>query len=281
MQCAAQLYYAHGARRRARRVRHRQLLHAQLPGARRHRDQDSAASRRPRRTTCSRTEFIDLEDRTSAARPHAAGRAADVLPAGLQLRQRAGHRRRDRQRRFKRLWKILMLESARYLERAQASPNPDSYVSKQNVMQAVEDLQYNLSTNCTGMANVITPLIYAELDFSSSGSSCTRRSCSTWCPSGAPGGRSSRARRRGMKHARPKATRPLQQGALGYDDHPVDRRLQPGDVRGRRGFSAFISNVDAFITTQSILQESADRRPQKTAEHDEDEPPDGRHAARR
>src|SRR5262249_4136564 len=66
---------------------------------------------------------------------------------------------------YPRLWKVLMLESAKYLERAQASPNPDSYVSRQNVMQAVEDLQYNLSTHCTGMANVISPLIYAELNF--------------------------------------------------------------------------------------------------------------------
>ena len=66
---------------------------------------------------------------------------------------------------FGRLWKILMLESARYLERAQTSPNPDSFVSRQNVMQAVEDLQYNLSTSCVGMATVMTPLMYAELDF--------------------------------------------------------------------------------------------------------------------
>jgi hypothetical protein len=66
---------------------------------------------------------------------------------------------------FTKLWKVLILESAKYLERAQAAFNPDSYVSRQNVMQAVEDLQYNLSTHCTGMANVITPLIYAELNF--------------------------------------------------------------------------------------------------------------------
>ena len=32
-------------------------------------------------------------------------------------------------------------------------------------MQAVEDLQYNLSTHCTGMATVISPLIYEELNF--------------------------------------------------------------------------------------------------------------------
>src|SRR5207245_4981374 len=66
---------------------------------------------------------------------------------------------------FIKLWKVLMLESARYLEKAQASLNPDNYVSRQNVMQAVEDLQYNLSTNCTGMATVVAPLINAELDF--------------------------------------------------------------------------------------------------------------------
>ncbi len=32
-------------------------------------------------------------------------------------------------------------------------------------MQAVEDLQYDLSAHCIGMATVATPMIYAELNF--------------------------------------------------------------------------------------------------------------------
>ena len=66
---------------------------------------------------------------------------------------------------FPKLWKVMILESYDYLEKAQESPNPDSFVSRQNVMQAVEELMYNLSANCTGMATVFSPMIYSELRF--------------------------------------------------------------------------------------------------------------------
>ena len=112
---------------------------------------------------------------------------------------------------FSRLWKILMLESARYLERAQVSPHPDNYVSRQNVMQAVEDLQYNLSISCVGMATVMTPLMYAELDFVVKrilGHPEVRKHL---VPAGGSGGRSSRSwppRRGGARGPRCSTTRP-------------------------------------------------------------------------
>jgi hypothetical protein len=65
---------------------------------------------------------------------------------------------------FSRLWKVLILEAAKYLQRAQSSFYPDLQ-SKQNVMQAVEDVRYNLSSSGTGLVNVVSPLIDAELNF--------------------------------------------------------------------------------------------------------------------
>jgi hypothetical protein len=65
---------------------------------------------------------------------------------------------------FPRLWKVLMLESARYIERARESFHQET-LSAQGVQQAIEDVQYKLSQHCTGMANVATPLIYDELSF--------------------------------------------------------------------------------------------------------------------
>lgn len=155
---------------------------------------------------------------------------------------------------FNRLWKILMLESARFLERAQVSPHPDSYVSKQNVMQAVEDVQYNLSTSCVGMATVMTPLMYAELDFVVKrilGHEEVRKHI---VPSGgswwkvveklaAVQGRRTRA---SVLHNKARLGYSLLRQVAEY----TPSRFEQDDV-----FSAFISDVDAFITTQSILQE--------------------------
>lgn len=159
---------------------------------------------------------------------------------------------------FARLWKILMLESARYLEKAQTSPNPDNFVSRQNVMQSVEDLQYNLSTSCVGMATVMTPLMYAELDFVVTrilGHPEVRKHL---IPSGgswwkvveklqAGQGRIGRA---SVLHNKARVGYALIRDIASY---------LPSQFEQDGPFSKFISNVDAFITTQSIVQEEASR----------------------
>jgi hypothetical protein len=66
---------------------------------------------------------------------------------------------------FESLWNSLMVEDVKFIEKAEHSENPESFVSRQNVQQAIEDLQYNLSTHCSGMAKVMTPVMYKELDF--------------------------------------------------------------------------------------------------------------------
>ena len=157
---------------------------------------------------------------------------------------------------FPRLWKVLILESAKYLERAQASFNPDSYVSRQNVMQAVEDLQYNLSTHCTGMANVISPIINAELKFVIEEIFMHPEMLRKVAPEGGTWWRVVEKLCMEMTRRRPRSTVLYNKAKLGHDIIRSIADYDPSTFEDDRQFSAFISNVDAFITTQSILQDS-------------------------
>lgn len=156
---------------------------------------------------------------------------------------------------FPKLWKVLMLESAKYIERAQISPNPDSFVSRQNVMQAVEDLQYNLSTHCTGMANVITPLIYSELNFVIQRILMHPEILRQVVPQGGTWWRVVETLYMGMKNSRPRSTVIYNKAKLGDKILRSIADYNPSTFEQDGPFSSFISDVDAFITTQSILQE--------------------------
>jgi hypothetical protein len=156
---------------------------------------------------------------------------------------------------FPRLWKVLILESAKYIERAQISPNPNSFVSRQNVMQAVEDLQYNLSTHCTGMANVITPLIYGELNFIITRIFMHPEILRQVVPQGGTWWRVVETLYMGMKNTRPRSTVIYNKAKLGDSILRSIAVYNPSTFEQDGPFSSFISDVDAFITTQSILQE--------------------------
>ncbi len=170
---------------------------------------------------------------------------------------------------YPRLWKVLMLESARYLERAQLSPNPNQFVSKTNVMQAVEDLQYNLSTHCVGMASVISPLIHAELDFVIRRILMRDEVRRQVAPSGGSWWRVVEALYMAMKNTRPKATILYNKAKLGNSIIRKIAEYNAASFENNSTFSAFISDVDAFITTQSILQEALTDDLKRT---DEDQP---------
>lgn len=66
---------------------------------------------------------------------------------------------------FTNLWSALMVETVRYIEKVEKSEQPESNVSRNAVAQVIDDLRYNLSTYCSGMAKVMTPIMYRELDF--------------------------------------------------------------------------------------------------------------------
>ena len=167
---------------------------------------------------------------------------------------------------FGRLWKILMLESARYLERAQSSPHPDNYVSRQNVMQAVEDLQYNLSVTCVGMATVMTPLMYSELDFVVNRILGHEEVRKHLVPSGGSWWKVVEKLQAGQGR-RARASVLHNKARLGYALIRAIADYSPSRFEEDAPFAEFISNVDAFITTQSILQEEAEGDSDTAAEN--------------
>lgn len=155
---------------------------------------------------------------------------------------------------FPQLWKVLMLETARYLERAQDSPHPESYVSGQNVMQAVEDLQYNLSTTCTGMATVMAPLVDAEINFVLERILKHPEVLQHVVPEGGTWKRVvDRLNMERRKHPG-NASTVYNKARFGKNIIDAIALYRVGDFDDQAKLSAFISLVDAFITTQSILQ---------------------------
>lgn len=173
---------------------------------------------------------------------------------------------------FTRLWRVLMLESANYIERSQSSFNSGA-ISKGKVMQAVEDLQYNLSTHCTGMANVIAPLIHAELDFVIRRIFMHPEVLKRLVPQGGTWWRVVEILYMGLKNTRPKSTVIYNKAKQGNKIIRAIAEYNPSNFEDDAEFNSFISEVDAFITTQSILQESledairrADREEEEEAE---------------
>lgn len=168
------------------------------------------------------------------------------------------------------LMKVLIFEAARYLQRAQASPHPDSYVSRQNVSQAVEDLQYNLSVHSTGMVNVITPLINAEIDFIIRRFFMHPEVIRQVAPQGGTWWRVVENLYLGMRNARLKATVLYNKARLGYS---IIRSIADYDstvFEDDENFSAFISQVDLFITTQSALQKATrESLPDEETDHED------------
>lgn len=158
---------------------------------------------------------------------------------------------------FTRLWKVLIVESAKYLERAQDSPNPMNFVSKQNVMQTVEDLQYNLSMHCSGMVNVITPIIYQELRFVINNILNHEEIRRQVVPAGGSWWKVVENLYAAMRSRRMKTTVVNNKAKIGHDIIRSISEYNPSTFENDRVFGSFISNVDSFITTQSILQESA------------------------
>lgn len=154
---------------------------------------------------------------------------------------------------FNKLWKILMVESAKYIERAQDSPNPESYVSRQPVMQAVEDLQYNLSLHCSGMSNVISPIINKELEFIIQRIFQHPEVIGQLVPAGGSWWKVVELMYTELHKTRPKTTVLANKARMGYTIIRNIAEYTPTNFEDDQIFSDFISNVDAFIITQAQL----------------------------
>jgi hypothetical protein len=59
-----------------------------------------------------------------------------------------------------------------------------------------------------------------------------------------------------LKHARPRSTALYNKAKLGHDIIQAVAEYNPATFEDDTNFSEFISNVDAYITTQSILQQA-------------------------
>jgi hypothetical protein len=156
---------------------------------------------------------------------------------------------------YPKLWKVLILETAKYIQQAQAAFYPDQYVPRGNIQQAVEDLQYNLSTHCIGMVNVVSPLIYSELDFVIRRVFMHDEVTRQIVPAGATWWRVVETLYLAMRNTRPRSTVLYNKAKLGYDILKDVADYDPATFENDDVFFEFVSNVQAFITTQSILQQ--------------------------
>jgi hypothetical protein len=157
---------------------------------------------------------------------------------------------------FNKLWKVLILESYNYIERAQESPNPDSYVSRQNVMQAVEELQYNLSANCTGMATVFSPIIYKELVFIIDVIFSNKKILQQVVPSSGSWHRVVETLWTDMKQTRINSQFTYNKAKLSQSIISKIANYNPASFEQDKEFSAFMSDVTALISTQSMIQQN-------------------------
>ena len=62
------------------------------------------------------------------------------------------------------LWDALMIEVTNYIAKVENSSYNEN-ISRNNIYQAIEDLQYNLSNNCTGLAKISSNVMNLELTF--------------------------------------------------------------------------------------------------------------------
>jgi hypothetical protein len=125
-------------------------------------------------------------------------------------------------------------------------------------MQAVEDLQYNLSTTCVGMATVLTPLMYSELDFVITRIFQHAEVRKHLVPSGGSWWKVVE-KLLADQGKRVRASALNNKARIGYTLIRDIASYVPSQFEQDGPFSEFISNVDAFITTQSIIQEEAAR----------------------
>jgi hypothetical protein len=167
---------------------------------------------------------------------------------------------------YPKLWKVLILETAKYIQQAQSAFYPDQYVPRGNIQQAVEDLQYNLSTHCIGMVNVVSPLIYSELDFIIRRIFMHDEVMRQIVPAGATWWRVVETLYLAMRNTRPRSTVLYNKGKLGYDILKDVANYDPATFENDDVFFKFVSNVQAFITTQSILQQDEEEAAEAPAD---------------
>jgi hypothetical protein len=157
-------------------------------------------------------------------------------------------------------WETLMTEVVKYLDKAEKSENPQFFISRQNIMQAVEDVQYNLSTFCTGMAKIGAPVISRELDFVVEKFLQSPEIIRQLAPNGS--GSFWKVVERVLRDLRgeiPNVTALRNKATLGHMILSRVADYTPAMFEDDAKFSEFISLVEAYIIANSQLEMSASR----------------------
>lgn len=155
---------------------------------------------------------------------------------------------------FARLWAVLMTETARYIAKVEENAGVSQAVSPQKVYQAIEDLQYNLSSFCGGMAKVTSPRIYREMDF------VVRRLLDSTDVKAALSRRGTPSFWRVIETVRGTSDlNPLRnKGIYGHKILSTIARATPALVEDTTAFGDFISTIDAYIVAESQLSDQGD-----------------------
>jgi len=136
-------------------------------------------------------------------------------------------------------------------------------------MQAVEEIQYNLSANCTGMATVISPLIYSELNFIVHKIFEHPEIIKQIVPANGTWWRVIETLYARMKQKRLNATVIYNKAKLSYSILSKIAHYNPASFEQDATFSEFISDINALISTQSIIQENY-KKEQQYENHSEE-----------
>lgn len=173
---------------------------------------------------------------------------------------------------FNQLWATLMEEAVKYIAKVERSENPELFVSRQPIFQAIEDIQYNLSMHCTGMAKVAAPLINKELDFVVNRILMNEEIRRQLAPSGnASFWRVIENVQRSSNNEIPNIAALRNKAVFGHQILTTVANYTTDLLDNDAEFSKFISTVEAYIIANSQLEGDTEKKTMWGAEEEEEE----------
>jgi hypothetical protein len=157
------------------------------------------------------------------------------------------------------LWGTLMEKTVEYISKVERSENPEFFVSRQPIFQALEDIQYNLSTHCVGMAKVAAPVINKELDFVVQKILMNEEIRKQLAPNGnASFWKVIENVQRGQNGEVPNVAALRNKAVFGHKILSIVAEYTPDLLDNDVEFGKFISTVEAYIIANSQLEAAAE-----------------------
>ncbi len=161
---------------------------------------------------------------------------------------------------FNILWATLMEETVKYISKVEKSENPELFVSRQPIFQVIEDLRYNLSLHCTGMAKVAAPIINKELDFVIQRILMNEEIRKQLAPNGGSSfWRVIENVQRASNNEIPNVAALRNKAVFGHQIITTIANYTPESLDTDNAFGKFISTVEAYIIANSQLENNAER----------------------